>query len=1054
MIAIVLGLSGSEMSDDAKPKFEVPWGTLLPLLAALAGVVASIKPLVSTRPPAAAEKAVPVIALQDVDARLWQDPIAVAQKQKSALFAEMSSGVVPKERAQIHDIATLQRLIFERAKQPARTLLLGVMIDPGPYSEQGEIRLRTRQAVLEGLSESGFVPRDAEHIGYVTSPWPLPRNPQGTTPPRTTTGDLLIPWEECEMDNRGRVFPPNTSSAIVLWLPATNFTPNPLTKLAELIDTLTAGARDKVDVRLLGPANSSGLQSMVREVRSSDWKASWQNPESSAVLETIDGLTIVSARATAADDMLFYDPSLDPAQAAALQKMSVQQLIEQAVPRGTRHGLHFIRSIATDDRVLKALIDELKLRRVPMGSIPEGTKSNMPYTILLSEWDTPFGRSLGISFEAQAYGESITQIIARRTAGVWRRPGQQRPRLQTYRYLRGIDGQLPGDPARGSEPATKQTGQNQPAAIESTEGLNQSDYLRRLARLLAENDSYWRRTNGVGIGAIGLLGSDIYDKLMILRALRPQFPSAIFFTNTYDSHFERADDLDDTHNLVIGSPFGSSLPDNLWLQRVAPFRDSNQTAVYLGTLVATGRVDEKVALELATQPRVFEIGRKGAVELSEPWHVTGRPPSRTKHRWFSDWLWSDGVWWHLVIAGIALALIVGWVSASNAHRSLAGGGTTPERLARVFSSTPFWVICGPVAIVLLVALYAQTPQARLEPFAFFSGVSIWPSEMVRLVGLVLAIHFMIKASIDMRANEREIEHRFCLDPLPPSRFQLTDIGLGLEFWQMSERARAEADQGLNADVAWHAYLRRNKFWPRFIRVGILFALYFIFALFLFTLFPRSIPPARGEAAFGFDSLVLLPSVMALWILSFYVVDAIQLNSNLIRLFVREVTRWGRGVAEKSQRSPPLTEEELSAYNEIFFVAQRTHVVARLIWYPLIVLSILIVARWSFFDNWSWPAGLIIVFLLNASWALGSAIYLRRAAEQLRAAALDNLALLRLGAFSNEVRRRAFDELIVEIRSLKKGAFAPLSEQPFIRAVLFPSGGLGLLAVAQRVIELF
>ena len=53
-----------------------------------------------------------------------------------------------------------------------------------------------------------------------------------------------------------------------------------------------------------------------------------------------------------------------------------------------------------------------------------------------------------------------------------------------------------------------------------------------------------------------------------------------------------------------------------------------------------------------------------------------------------------------------------------------------------------------------------------------------------------------------------------------------------------------------------------------------------------------------------------------------------------------------------------------------------------------------------------------------------------------------------------MRRKTFEELIDEIRRLKKGAFAPLSEQPFLRAVLFPSGGLGLIAVGQRLFELF
>ena len=83
------------------------------------------------------------------------------------------------------------------------------------------------------------------------------------------------------------------------------------------------------------------------------------------------------------------------------------------------------------------------------------------------------------------------------------------------------------------------------------------------------------------------------------------------------------------------------------------------------------------------------------------------------------------------------------------------------------------------------------------------------------------------------------------------------------------------------------------------------------------------------------------------ILSFYVVDAIQLNSNFIRMFAREVTKWGRAVTERSHRSPPLSGEELSAYHEIFFIAQRTQVIARLIWYPLIVLTLMIVARSSF-----------------------------------------------------------------------------------------------------------
>ena len=70
------------MADEQTRKFELPWGTLLPVLAALGGIISQFKPLVSTRPAVPGEKAIAVTAEQDVDARLWQDPIAVAQKQQ------------------------------------------------------------------------------------------------------------------------------------------------------------------------------------------------------------------------------------------------------------------------------------------------------------------------------------------------------------------------------------------------------------------------------------------------------------------------------------------------------------------------------------------------------------------------------------------------------------------------------------------------------------------------------------------------------------------------------------------------------------------------------------------------------------------------------------------------------------------------------------------------------------------------------------------------------------------------------------------------------------
>src|SRR5262249_32203321 len=205
-----------------------------------------------------------------------------------------------------------------------------------------------------------------------------------------------------------------------------------------------------------------------------------------------------------------------------------------------------------------------------------------------------------------------------------------------------------------------------------------------------ESDAQWQREDSSGIRAIGLLGSDIYDKLMILRALRPQFRDVVFFTNNYDAHFERRDDWDVTHNLVIVSPFGSTVPEIYVENRhVPPFRDSNQTSTYIGTLVATGKMQPEDAQWLTWQPRIFEIGRRGAYDLSAPWY-RWRPDeskmvfeslygkNRNPKRWFHEWLVAPGVKWRLIVIALAVLAMVAWISVSIARRTLPGGGTAFE----------------------------------------------------------------------------------------------------------------------------------------------------------------------------------------------------------------------------------------------------------------------------------------------------------------------------------------------------------------------------------------
>jgi hypothetical protein len=258
---------------------------------------------------------------------------------------------------------------------------------------------------------------------------------------------------------------------ILLWLPAASFNPNPLSRFANIINQLARDVRAKIDIKLIGPANSTGLQSMIREVHR-------RQPRLGAdAKETLKNVSIISPLATASDDMLLFQPTsggggADVRPAPPGKKM--EMFLEEAVPE-----LTFFRTIATDEVILRELMVELARRHVPIvrQATPDGSPvPKVEHVVILTEWDTPYGRSLSTIFAAQASGITINEIITQ--------PDEWPPRVHPYRYLRGIDGQLPGDQAKESQrDQTQKTQLGQDTVpVEATEGLNQSDYLRRLAR--------------------------------------------------------------------------------------------------------------------------------------------------------------------------------------------------------------------------------------------------------------------------------------------------------------------------------------------------------------------------------------------------------------------------------------------------------------------------------------------------------------------------------------------------------------------------------------------
>ena len=201
------------------------------------------KPALETFRPTESEHQVHSIGnLQNVDARLWQDPFgAVAQflddsKQKTT-------------QTSIHDVSE-----FVKKSKWSKTLVIGVTLPGGRYPIEVEERRRLRYAVVAALHTAKYTPEDAEHIGYLH----IDPNKNGDHPPSGETavasigptgadkiierGDLSwaqinIPFEWFSYPAEGNNKPPRVA---VLWLDESilQVDDRPISQLERLATTL------------------------------------------------------------------------------------------------------------------------------------------------------------------------------------------------------------------------------------------------------------------------------------------------------------------------------------------------------------------------------------------------------------------------------------------------------------------------------------------------------------------------------------------------------------------------------------------------------------------------------------------------------------------------------------------------------------------------------------------------------------------------------------------------------------------------------------------------
>ncbi len=1001
------------MSDESERSPIFRWPSVVLMLLVAWGIVSAPASLESHRPTPENGTLPSGQTAAKVSAHLWEDPLAavadVTKNSKESGVPDMTLKSPPKSSSERSDTY----------------LIMPVLVTASPFDEGTEVRIRHRYAVLSALALAGFQPTDSQHLHYVS--------------PKTdacgfNTPHRLIPYEWFEYDDNK-----NHKCVCVLWVGDDLLEECPLAKVQTLVDDLiglltpTIGERFPRVLPVLGPPDSGMLDVMVSE-------ASRLLADCPRSLEKRHRITFHSTLTTSQESVAKY------------QKYSAEAEKHNELKRDSLFNVKL--ETGTDDELVDVLEAELKRRGLT-------AKDRMA---LLVEWDTE-------------YGAGLVRALEKRFGGG--QGANTNGKVQLYYYLRGLDGKLT-EPSPAKEQVPQPTDsarllRRSPQRPDlKASGLKQVDYLSRLVQENLHKDG--------GLRFIGILGSDVYDKILLMQAVRPIAPHAVFFTTDLDARLLDPSEYPSTHNLLIASHYDLNIKwKNTHRLQIPPFRDSYQTAVCRGCLIALHDADflpNEWAMEPFDQPAPFlyEIGRSGRYLLSAS--SPEQPPIPPDD--IAGWITRDGrtgfVLWALALVLTFTILLRPSYWRSVAHsvlRKRRPATHLPEdepwnRRMRAIATTGVVFF---VSLFLLIVVDARHPKLghAHEPFFLFEGISTWPTEFLRLFVCVFSLYGTCAIMRSSERNAREIsrdfglrddaDHKSAHAKRRKHRFIVLDWLAPDRLWNWDG-----AGGRVDAVALWDDYRRDGSIGARVRRTLCLAVVYFVFARVLIVMLGQPTSPGRGTLNNCIDAIFIASSVFLLIWLVFFVFDATRLCDHFIRLLYRDETEtkleWPdnmrRDAAEKQGLDGPGVDcESLAHLITVRIVEQRTETVDKFIYWPAVALLVMFVSRYHVFDNWDWPPPLFIGYLICSSMLVYCAMIMRRDAERLRTHALkqmhDELGRVRAsGSPPNVVQEDQILAMIQEVESANRGAFCRLADNPIIRAVLIPFGGMGTLAILDQL----
>ena len=1034
-------------------------------------------------------------AAQDVDTRLWQDPFAAVEgvseempAEKVVIMATQNGKTLQVDATKPVDnsLSHLRDQIYkgENIAPQDKITVLAVTLPGGPYQEAAEIRMRRRYAVLSALANQDATPQDEEHIGYF-HPDPKPK--------MALQKRVAFEWWSLS-DNKRKV--------LLLWVDESSLSGHTAAKLKELLNQASQKnplkQKNKFNYAVIGPNTSTLLRDMLKEVaedKKNDLVTQCANKSGNDAIKStlgeidVHNIIYFSAGATASDEDLLKDIVLVP------KCKTISQYLGAA-------NVNLYRTTATDDAMMKILVKELEWRQVKahyndpdimylfMHWLPEklgyhqDTQAEQEdHVVILSEWDTFYGRAMPNAFKNEWRGN-----------------------MHVYGYMRGLDGKLPeqGDKAVNTteKKSDSKDKSDTDVLIEFPEGQNQKDYLRRLTNSIIElNHDLKDKGSKKGVAAIGVLGSDVHDKLMIMEALRQYFPHKLFFTTDLDAAYSHPAKQHQTHNLLVASAFDLKLHHELQ-GKIPPFRDSYQTAFFLATSMILK--NNTIGMPL---PRLFEIGRSRTIPLpTDDGNRLQIQRDDVNKLQCAVKNWSGCITDSLpLLLGIELSPLTPDILKTNNGKEptfslpekewpMFNGAVQP----RLFATSHFnWTVGGMIAVLIVVMMavimltfvswqvrkqvqqlvnYSKSHPhfvigisviflgfaywlTRLwndymtrfdaEPFYWMEGVSAWPSQLLRLSAFLFALCFFVwghkrilNMHRDFQVQPGDPKSGFALPQYDQINIAASDV-LFIGSWKVDEATAVYPND------LWKKYLGYFRAPGSLYRVLLHGIVFFVAALLLMVLSGFPGIPVRGTIALQWHKLILMVAVLSTIMLTLWVVENARLCERLIDNLSAKPSLWNRNAINWAIRDNKVAQECVSDWLDIKLVSCLTATLQPLIWGPVVCIFLLVMARSPVIDDWDLPWGLEIVFITLLLYAISAELFLQRGAKRARTKAIVQLT----GKISVQRNRNRPDESAIKrieaeierIMMLRDGAFRPWYELPLLRSF----GGIGTLVVVLQ-----